>query len=78
MLNDVSLRAQTALVAYIFALQNRFEDRVQNNWVWAVVFLVLGLAAIGYGVYCTYRGLKFSGSVKIGVPDVFHVTVGCK
>lgn len=45
---------------------------------WAVVILLSVIGCIGYAVYCSWVGGTFAGSIKIGVPDLVHVTFNCK
>ena len=63
---------------YLLALQSKYSQEITVKWVWAVVILLPVIGCIGYAVYCSWVGGTFAGSIKIGVPDLVHVTFNCK
>lgn len=66
------------LNSYISFLENKYVTTVTVKWIWAVVVLISVIGAIGYAVYCTWVGGTFVGGIKIGIPDLVHVTFNCK
>lgn len=62
---------------YLVALQAKYASKVTVKWVWAVCALVSVIAVIGYAAYCTSQSGNFAGGIKLGVPDVIHVTFNC-
>ena len=62
---------------YLVALQAKYASKVTVKWVWAVCALISVIAVIGYAAYCTSRSGNFTGGIKLGVPDVIHVTFNC-
>ncbi|EEI13262.1 hypothetical protein [Enterococcus faecalis] len=63
---------------YLLALQSKYSQEITVKWVWAVVILLSVIGCIGYAVYCSWVGGTFARSIKIGVPDLVHVTFNCK
>ena len=53
---------------YLVALQAKYAS---------VCALISVIAVIGYAAYCTSRSGNFTGGIKLGVPDVIHVTFNC-
>lgn len=63
---------------YFTMLEMKYSEKVDVKWVWAVIMLIAVIGTIGYAVYCTWQGGSFAGGIKIGVPDLVHVTFKCK
>ncbi|NBA57118.1 hypothetical protein [Enterococcus hirae] len=63
---------------YFSALEAKYAHKLDMKWVWAVVVLLSVIGAIGYAVYCTWQGGSFAGGIKIGIPNLLHVTFNCK
>lgn len=74
---EQALALQVCTYSYLLHLQQKFETTIQNKWFWLVVALILGLALIGYAAYCTYRGYRFTGNVRIHFPKVWQMSIGC-
>lgn len=54
-LETVNNQFKLATLQYINQLHVKYEDRIENRWIWIVVAMIV-LAAIGlYAWYCTSR-----------------------
>lgn len=64
--------------SYLFSLEKKYQNMIENRWIWIVVALVV-LAGIGlYAWYCTSRGRSFAFNVKFNWPKSGSMGVACK
>lgn len=77
-LETVNNQFKLATLQYINQLHVKYEDRIENKWIWIVVAMIV-LAAIGlYAWYCTSRGYSFAFNIKYNWPKSGQMGIACK
>lgn len=76
-LDTIQAKLSSAIVYYLLYLNKKYEENVENKWIWVVVALVV-LAAIGlYAWYCTSRGRSFAFNVQFNWPKSGQMGIAC-
>ncbi|MGX7049171.1 hypothetical protein [Pseudolactococcus piscium] len=63
---------------YFQMLDQKYQKQIVVEWIFWIVALLSLVAVVGYGVYCTWSGGSFTGSLKFGIPNLISVSIGCK
>lgn len=64
--------------SYFSMLENKYKKVILNKWFWEVVVLVVLVGTFAYAFYCTSKGYKFTGKIKLHWPKVWQMGIGCR